>query len=82
MDESTSVQLSGIRTQLSEKEDGIIVAVCSFGDLHRHLEPRQKEGTTSRSVRKASDCRKIKMLSYLLYCFYYFSLEFNFSFMK
>lgn len=45
---SDSIQLSGTRTQLSEEEDCVAVAVCSAGDLHRHLEARQKEGTTSR----------------------------------
>lgn len=55
---SASIQLSGTRTQLSEEEDCVAVAVCSAGDLHRHLEPRQEEGTTSRSVWKTSD-RKI-----------------------
>lgn len=58
MVEPASVQLSGIRTQLSEKEDSAVVAVCSAGDLHRHLEPRQKERATSRSVRKTSNCKK------------------------
>lgn len=50
MVESTSLQLSGTRTQLSEEEDSVAVAVCSARDLHRQLEPRQKEGTTPRSV--------------------------------
>ncbi len=54
---SASVQLSGTRTQLSEEEDCVAVAVCSAGDLHRHLEPRQEEGTTSRSVWKTSDSK-------------------------
>lgn len=52
---SASLLLSGTWTQLSEEEDCIAVAVCSAGDLHRHLEPRQKKGTTSRSVWDASD---------------------------
>lgn len=52
MAESASIHLSGTRTQLSEKEDGIAVALSSAGDLHRHLEPRQEEGTTSGYVWK------------------------------
>lgn len=36
---SASIQLSVSWTQLSEEEDGAIVAVCSPGDVHRHLEP-------------------------------------------
>lgn len=60
---STSILLPGTRTQLSEEEDCIAVVVCSAGDLHGHLEPRQKEGTTSRLVWQTSDrknCRPKK----------------------
>lgn len=52
---SASVQLPRTGTQLSEEEDCVTVAVCSAGDLHRHLEPRKKERTTSRSVWKSSE---------------------------
>lgn len=45
-----SILLSGSRTQLSEEEDGVAAVDCSAGDVHRHLEPRQEEGTTSRWV--------------------------------
>lgn len=45
-----SILLSGSRTQLSEEEDSIAAVDCSAGDVHRHLEPRQEEGTTSRWV--------------------------------
>lgn len=50
MVESASILLPGPRTQLSEEKDGAAAVVRSAGDLHRHLEPVQKEGAASRSA--------------------------------
>lgn len=47
---SAPILLPGPWTQLSEEEDGITAVVRSAGDLHRLLEPRQKEGAASRSA--------------------------------
>lgn len=47
---SASVLLPGPRTQLSEEKDSVAAVVRSAGDLHRLLEPRQKEGAASRSA--------------------------------
>lgn len=86
---STSILLPGTRTQLSEEEDCIAVVVCSAGDLHGHLEPRQKEGTTSRLVWQTSDrknCRPKKKKIYIFlysanmfftFTLYYFGFEFK-----
>lgn len=45
-----SILLPGPRAQLSEEKDSITAVVRSAGDVHRHLEPRQKEGAASRSA--------------------------------
>lgn len=42
-----SIQLSVTWTQLSKEEDGAVVVVCSPGNVHRYLEPQQKEGTAT-----------------------------------
>lgn len=50
MVEPAPILLPGSRAQLPEEEDCVAAAVCSAGDLHRHLEPGQEEGAASRSV--------------------------------
>lgn len=45
-----SILLPGPQAQFSEEKNSITAVVRSAGDVHRHLEPRQKEGAASRSA--------------------------------